>query len=71
MAKSTRIKTLFLCLGSLLLATSLLAQAPAKKKPGIEELVSWNRIERPLISADGNWAAWNLKPEEGDPTLQL
>ncbi|MEY3369249.1 MAG: hypothetical protein RI973_2404 [Bacteroidota bacterium] len=71
MAKSTRIKTLFLCLGSLLLATNLLAQAPAKKKPGIEELVSWNRIERPLISADGDWATWNLKPEEGDPTLQL
>ena len=50
----------------------LFAQSSMDKQVlGQEELVSWNKIERPQISADGNWVVYNLKAEEGDPILKI
>ena len=50
----------------------LLAQKIATKKTlSHEDLVSWNKIERPQISNDGNWVVYVLQAEEGDPTLKI
>lgn len=50
----------------------LSAQNALKKKElGHEELVSWNKIIRPQLSNDGNWALYTLKAEEGDPILKI
>jgi dipeptidyl aminopeptidase/acylaminoacyl peptidase len=46
----------------------LLAQ---KKALSYDDLANWNRIERPLLSNDGNWVAYTLKAEEGDATLYI
>ncbi|MEM7571751.1 MAG: prolyl oligopeptidase family serine peptidase [Bacteroidota bacterium] len=33
----------------------------------IEDLISWNRIESPLINANGDFSAHTLRPDYGDP----
>jgi len=49
----------------------LLAQNPAKKLLGHEELVTWKKINNTRISNDGNWVTYELKGEEGDGTLKI
>jgi len=50
----------------------LLGQSIATKKVlGHEDLVSWNKIQRPQISNDGKWVVYTLQAEEGDPTLKI
>ncbi len=55
----------------LLFTPFLIAQNPTKKTLGHEELVSWNKINNPQISNDGNWVVYELKAEEGDATLKI
>lgn len=55
-----------------LLPVFLFSQTIANKKTvSHEDLVSWNKIQRPQISNDGNWVVYTLKAEEGDPTLKI
>ncbi len=49
----------------------LLAQNPAKKSLGHEELVTWKKINNTRISNDGNWVTYELKGEEGDGLLKI
>ena len=55
-----------------LLALLLPLAAPAQK-PALtqEDIATWKSIAAPLISTDGRWAAYQLKPNEGDPTLVI
>ena len=55
----------------LFLTLFLFGQNPNKKTLGHEELVTWNRIQKPTISNDGNWILYNLKAEEGNTTLKI
>jgi dipeptidyl aminopeptidase/acylaminoacyl peptidase len=58
---------------SLLCATSglLSAQHTVGRPIGVEDMVRWRRINSPVLSPDGSWAAWTLRPEEGDDILQV
>jgi len=58
----------FFCIGWV---TWVSGQSIPKKILDHKELVSWNRIEQSLISNDGKWVSYQLKAEEGDPTLVL
>jgi len=59
-------------IGSLIYFTNtLLAQATDKKIMNPDVYDIWNDIESPLISANGAWAAYTLKPGAGDPLLAL
>ncbi len=51
-----------------IIACTLLAQKPALS---LEDIDAWKHIEAPLLSNNGNWAAYELEPNEGDPTLML
>jgi dipeptidyl aminopeptidase/acylaminoacyl peptidase len=68
--KMSNMRIIYLLL-LLSLYENLGAQAPAKKQLSIQDLVSWNEIQNPRISNDGNWVAYTLKAEEGDGTLHL
>lgn len=59
-----------LIIGSLALANSY-AQAPAKKSLDHAEFDTWNTIENPMISHDGRWVVYQVKPGEGDCTLHV
>ncbi|MEL6943098.1 MAG: S9 family peptidase, partial [Bacteroidota bacterium] len=48
-----------------------IAQNPAKKTLGHEELVTWNNIRTEQISEDGNWIIYHLHPEQGNKSLKI
>jgi dienelactone hydrolase len=55
-------------LGILLLPLTAPAQKPALTQ---DDIAGWKSIASPLISNDGRWVGYQLKPNEGDPTLVL
>lgn len=52
------------------LPTFLLSQ-PVKPALTQDDIARWNHIETPMLSPNGRWAAYRLKPNEGDPTAVL
>ncbi len=58
---------LFIAL-SLSLATPLAGQKPALTLDAIDK---WNQIEDPKLSPNGQWAAYHLQPNTGDPSVYL
>ena len=54
----------------LFFTASLLAQQPLKKLEQ-QDIASWKRIEREMISNNGRWVAYGLSPNEGDASLHV
>ncbi|MEM6377593.1 MAG: prolyl oligopeptidase family serine peptidase [Bacteroidota bacterium] len=50
---------------------SALAQSQQKRPMEVSDLAEWNRISRQTISNDGQWIAYVVGSEEGNPTLNL
>lgn len=63
-------KNVFLVLVLLGCTISIFAQTD-KRALTVEDIVKWNRITQTLISDDGQYIAYQLKPWKGDPTLKL
>ncbi len=53
------------------LCSGLSGQSSNKKRLEIEDLVQWRRIQSPELSNDGQWAAYTLDAEVGDPEAVL
>ncbi|MCB0552418.1 MAG: S9 family peptidase [Phaeodactylibacter sp.] len=64
--------TIRLSLLSTLFFIQSLLQAQALKPALTQEDIShWNQIESPQLSNSGRWVGYQLKPNEGDPTVIL
>ncbi len=50
---------------------SVKAQSSGLKVMDHVDLVSWNQIRNPIISANGRWITYELKPELGDGILNI
>jgi dipeptidyl aminopeptidase/acylaminoacyl peptidase len=55
----------------LILLAILIPALTYSQKPAIDQAVidQWKTIQNPQISNDGNWATYQLKPNDGDPSL--
>jgi len=65
------IKRIFQLLILCSLSLTVIAQNPAKKTLGHEELVTWKKIDQEQISNDGNWVVYELNSEKGDDQLNI
>lgn len=62
-------KRIFLYLFLVLFILSSLGAQEAKKPLTLEDYTLWKHIVSPLISADGRWISYSLRPNGGDITL--
>jgi dipeptidyl aminopeptidase/acylaminoacyl peptidase len=59
-----RALALFLCV-----ATGLLADGPRAMQ--LADILSWKRIQVPVVSSDGQWLAYRIVPAEGDAEVVI
>lgn len=65
-----RIPRAFLAI-SLLLSGSLLSLAQEKKALSVDDMMKFRQISSQLISDNGEWVAYTVKPDRGDPEVVL
>lgn len=63
---------IFFSLSFLLISLNIgFGQMPSKKTMTSDVYAEWKTIERPILSNNGEWVAYQLKPGEGDPQIKV
>ena len=56
----------------ILLSASLLSAALCAQKPiQLPDILSWKRLQAPVVSNDGEWLAYRISPLEGDAEVVI
>ena len=54
---------------ALLLSVNFLSNAQEKKALTVDDMMKFRQISSPIISDNGAWVAYTVKPDRGDPEV--
>jgi len=46
-------------------------QSGSKRAIQLPDILSWKRIQQPMISGDGQWFVYRISPNEGDSEVVI